>query len=134
MVKVITTSGKRKTAIARATVRKGTGIIRINRVPLPLVQPDIIRLKITEPLTMAGAEISNQVDIDVDIRGGGVMGQAEAARCAIARGIVTFTNDMALRDTYLSHDRTLLVNDTRMKESKHYGGAGARAKFQKSYR
>ncbi len=134
MVKVITTSGKRKTAIARATVRKGTGIIRINRVPLPLVQPDIIRLKITEPLTMAGADIANQVDIDVDIRGGGVMGQAEAARCAIARGVVAFTNDMALRDTYLSHDRTLLVNDTRAKESKHYGGTGARAKFQKSYR
>jgi len=134
MVKVITTSGKRKTAIARATVRKGTGIVRINRVPLPLVQPDIIRLKISEPLTMAGTEISNQMDIDVDIRGGGVMGQAEAARCAIARGIVNYTNDMALRDTYLSHDRTLLVNDIRAKESKHYGGAGARAKFQKSYR
>ncbi len=134
MVKVITTSGKRKTAIARATVRKGTGIVRINKVPLPLVQPDIIRLKITEPLTMAGTEIAGQVDIDVDIRGGGVMGQAEAARCAIARGIVNWTNDMALRDTYLSHDRTLLVNDIRAKESKHYGGTGARAKFQKSYR
>jgi small subunit ribosomal protein S9 len=134
MVKVITTSGKRKTAIARATVRKGTGIIRINRVLLAHVQPDIIRLKITEPLTMAGGDIANQLDIDVDIRGGGVMGQAEAARCAIARGIVNWTNDMALRDTYLSHDRTLLVNDIRMKESKHYGGTGARAKFQKSYR
>jgi len=73
---------------------------------------------------MAGAEISSQVDIDVDIRGGGVMGQAEAARCAIARGIVNWTNDMALRDTYLSHDRTLLVNDIRAKESKHYGRNG----------
>ncbi len=134
MVKVITTSGKRKTAIARATVRKGTGIVRINKVPLPLVQPDIIRLKISEPLTMAGNEIAGQLDIDVSILGGGIMGQAEAARCAIARGIVNWTNDMALRDTYLSHDRTLLVNDIRMKESKHYGGPGARAKFQKSYR
>jgi len=134
MVKVITTSGKRKTAIARATVRKGTGIIRINKVPLPLVQPELIRLKVMEPLTMAGAEISGQIDIDVDIRGGGMMGQAEAARCAIARGIVNWTNDMALRDSFLSQDRTLLVNDIRAKESKHYGGTGARAKFQKSYR
>jgi len=134
MVKVITTSGKRKTAIARATVRKGTGIVRINKVPLALVQPEVIRLKITEPITMAGKEIAGQLNIDVDIRGGGVMGQAEAARCAIARGIVNWTNDMALRDTYLSHDRTLLVNDIRAKESKHYGGPGARAKFQKSYR
>lgn len=134
MVKVITTSGKRKTAIARATVRKGKGIVRINKVPLALVQPELIRHKVMEPLTMAGSEISGQLDIDVDIRGGGIMGQAEAARCAIARGIVNWTNDMALRDTYLSHDRTLLVNDIRMKESKHYGGTGARAKFQKSYR
>ncbi|WP_174589966.1 30S ribosomal protein S9 [Methanocella conradii] len=134
MVKVITTSGKRKTAIARATVRKGTGIVRINKVPLALVQPEIIRLKISEPLILAGSEIASQLDIDVDIRGGGIMGQAEAARCAIARGIVNWTNDMALRDAYLSHDRTLLVNDIRAKEPKHYGGTGARAKFQKSYR
>lgn len=134
MVKVITTSGKRKTAIARATVRKGTGIVRINKVPLDLVQPEIIRLKISEPLIIAGSEIASQLDIDVDIRGGGIMGQAEAARCAIARGIVNWTNDMALRDAYLSHDRTLLVNDIRAKEPKHYGGTGARAKFQKSYR
>lgn len=134
MVKVITTSGKRKTAIARATVRKGTGIVRINKVPLALVQPELIRLKVMEPLTMAGTEISGQLNIDVDIRGGGIMGQAEAARCAIARGIVNWTNDMALRDSFLSQDRTLLVNDIRMKESKHYGGTGARAKFQKSYR
>ncbi len=134
MVKVITTSGKRKTAIARATVRKGTGIVRINKVPLALVQPEIIRLKISEPLILAGSEIASQIDIDVDIRGGGIMGQAEAARCAIARGIVSWTNDMALRDAYLSHDRTLLVNDIRAKEPKHYGGTGARAKFQKSYR
>jgi small subunit ribosomal protein S9 len=134
MVKVITTSGKRKTAIARATVRKGTGIVRINKVPLALVQPEIIRLKVSEPLILAGSEIASQVDIDVDIRGGGIMGQAEAARCAIARGIVSWTNDMALRDAYLSHDRTLLVNDIRAKEPKHYGGTGARAKFQKSYR
>ncbi|AFD01012.1 SSU ribosomal protein S9P [Methanocella conradii HZ254] len=134
MVKVITTSGKRKTAIARATVRKGTGIVRINKVPLALVQPEIIRLKISEPLILAGSEIASQLDIDVDIRGGGIMGQAEAARCAIARGLVNWTNDMALRDAYLSHDRTLLVNDIRAKEPKHYGGTGARAKFQKSYR
>ena len=132
--KVLTTSGKRKTATARATVRKGTGIIRINKVPLGIVQPELVRLKISEPLLIAGAEIAKALDIDVDIRGGGIMGQAEAARCAIARGIVNWTNDVALRDAYLAHDRNLLVNDVRVKESKKYGGTGARAKFQKSYR
>jgi archaeal ribosomal protein S9P len=132
--KVLTTSGKRKTATARATVRKGTGIIRINKVPLDIVQPELVRLKISEPLLIAGSEISKSLDIDVNVLGGGMMGQAEAARCAIARGIVNWTNDVALRDAYLAHDRNLLVNDVRVKESKKYGGSGARAKFQKSYR
>ncbi len=132
--KVLTTSGKRKTATARATVRKGTGIIRINKVPLDIVQPELVRLKISEPLLIAGSEIAKALDIDVNIIGGGMMGQAEAARCAIARGIINWTNDVALRDAYLAHDRNLLVNDVRVKESKKYGGSGARAKFQKSYR
>lgn len=132
--KVLTTSGKRKTATARATVRKGTGIIRINKVPLDIVQPELVRLKISEPLLIAGAGVAKTLDIDVNVIGGGIMGQAEAARCAIARGIVNWTNDVALRDAYLAHDRNLLVNDVRVKESKKYGGSGARAKFQKSYR
>jgi small subunit ribosomal protein S9 len=132
--KVLTTSGKRKTATARATVRKGTGIIRVNKTPVDIIQPELVRLKISEPLLIAGAEVSKSLDIDVDVRGGGMMGQAEAARCAIARGIVNWTNDVALRDAYLAHDRNLLVNAVRVKESKKYGGSGARAKFQKSYR
>jgi small subunit ribosomal protein S9 len=132
--KVLTTSGKRKTATARATVRKGTGVIRVNKVPVDIIQPELVRLKISEPLLIAGAEVSKSLDIDVDVRGGGMMGQAEAARCAIARGIINWTNDVALRDAYLAHDRNLLVNDVRVKESKKYGGSGARAKFQKSYR
>lgn len=134
VTKVVTTSGKRKMAIARATVKKGTGIIRVNKIPLNIIQPELIRFKILEPIVIAGSEVANSLDIDVDVRGGGMMGQAEAARCAIARGIVNWTNDMALRDAFLSHDRNLLVNDVRQKESKHWGGPGARAKFQKSYR
>jgi len=134
MVKVITTSGKRKTATARAVVRKGTGKIRVNKIPVALIQPELVRFKISEPLIIAGNDISTSLDIDVDVRGGGMMGQAEAARCAIARGIINWTNDMALRDAYVSHDRSLLVNDIRQKETKKYGGPGARAKYQKSYR
>lgn len=134
MVKVITTSGKRKTATARAVVRKGTGKIRVNKIPVALIQPELVRFKISEPLFIAGNDISNSLDIDVDVRGGGMMGQAEAARCAIARGIINWTNDMTLRDAYVSHDRSLLVNDIRQKETKKYGGPGARAKYQKSYR
>ncbi len=132
--KVLTTSGKRKTATARATVRKGTGVIRINKVPLDIVQPELVRLKVSEPVLIAGPTVIKSLNIDVDVRGGGIMGQAEAARCAIARGIINWTNDVSIRDAYLAHDRNILVNDVRMKESKKYGGPGARAKFQKSYR
>lgn len=132
--KVLTTSGKRKTAIARATVRKGTGIVRVNKTPVDIIQPEIVRLKISEPLLIAGSDVAKGLDIDVDVQGGGIIGQAEAARCAIARCIVNWTNDVAIRDAYMAHDRNLLVNDVRVKESKKYGGSGARAKFQKSYR
>ncbi len=112
--KVLTTSGKRKTATARATVRKGTGIIRINKVPLDIVQPELVRLKVSEPVLIAGPTVVKSLNIDVDVRGGGIMGQAEAARCAIARGIINWTNDVALRDAYLAHDRNILVNDVRV--------------------
>ena len=108
--------------------------LNINKTPVDIIQPEIVRLKISEPLLIAGADVAKSLDIDVDVKGGGIMGQAEAARCAIARGIINWTNDVALRDAYMAHDRNLLVNDVRVKESKKYGGSGARAKFQKSYR
>jgi small subunit ribosomal protein S9 len=132
--KIITTSGKRKTATARAVVKKGTGVVRVNKKPLAILEPEIVQLKISEPVLIAGNDIIGSINIDVDVKGGGIMGQAEAVRCAIARGIITYTNDMTLREAYLSHDRNMLVNDIRLKESKKYGGRGARAKFQKSYR
>ena len=134
MVKVINSSGKHKSAIARATVTKGTGKIRINRVPLELYTPELIKMKISEPLIIAGDEIVSELDIDVDVRGGGIIGQANAVRTAVARGIVEWTNDTIIRDNFASYDRNLLVSDSRQKESKNFGGPGARAKYQKSYR
>jgi small subunit ribosomal protein S9 len=55
-------------------------------------------------------------------------------RTAIARGLVQYTNDAELRDTFREFDRSLLVNDVRVSESKKWGGPGARARYQKSYR
>ncbi len=133
MKKVIHTSGKRKTAIARGKFREGKGRVRINKRPVELYQPELARLKITEPLTLAGELIDN-VDIDVKIIGGGIMGQAEAARMVIAKGLVQFTNDMDLKEKYNQYDRTMLVGDPRRSEPKKYGGRGARARKQKSYR
>ncbi len=133
MVKVVHTSGKRKTAIARATLRSGKGRVRINNKPVEFYQPELARLKIKEPLELA-AKQANRVDINVSVAGGGVMGQAEASRTAIARGIIKWFDDDHLQKLFQNYDRALLVNDTRRKEPKHPMGRGARKKRQKSYR
>ena len=131
--KVVTTSSKRKTAIARATIRKGIGKVRINKIPLEIHTPELARLKITEPLKLAGNR-GKKVDVSVKVQGGGVMGQADATRTAIARGMVKFFDDKSLKELYLNRDRSLLVDDPRRKEPKHPLGRGARRKRQKSYR
>lgn len=133
MSKVVHTSGKRKTAIARGTVKEGTGRVKVNRKPVELYEPELARLKIFEPLELAG-DIVNSVDINVRVVGGGIMGQAEAARMVIANGLVEYTGDMNLKDRYVQYDRTMLVGDPRRSESKKFGGPGARARKQKSYR
>lgn len=132
-MKVIVSSGKRKSAVARASVRKGRGLVRINRVPLELYEPYLARVKIMEPLTLAGAR-GSKVDIDVNVQGGGVMGQASAARTAIAKGLVGFLEDDELKQMYSKYDRSLLVSDPRRKLPKKPLGRGARKKRQKSYR
>ena len=133
MVKIINTSGKRKTAIARATLKAGKGIIRINSVPLDKYGTEMTRMKISEPLLIVPNAV-NGIDVSIAVEGGGVMGQAEAVRTALARGIIEWHNDPQMKDAYLTYDRTLLVNDSRQKETKKPHGRGARKKFQKSYR
>ncbi|QHS16338.1 30S ribosomal protein S9 [Halopenitus persicus] len=131
---VTNTSGKKKTAVARATVRDGEGRVRINSRPVELVDPEQARLKMLEPFRIAGEDLRDQVDIDITVEGGGFSGQADAARTAIARGLVQHLGDAELRDAYMNFDRTLLVNDVRQSEPKKWGGPGARARYQKSYR
>ncbi|KAF5058771.1 30S ribosomal protein S9 [anaerobic digester metagenome] len=133
MAKVINTSGKRKTAIARATLREGHGVIRINSVPLESYGTELTRMKIAEPLLLKPDGIDG-IDASITVIGGGFMGQAEAVRTALARGLVNWHGDPKLKDLFLAYDRTLLVNDSRQKEAKKPHGPGARAKFQKSYR
>jgi small subunit ribosomal protein S9 len=132
-MKIVNSSGKRKTAIARATISEGKGRIRVNKKPIEIMEPEFVRLKMTEPLEFAANVLPN-VDIDVNVHGGGIFGQAGAVRTAIARGLVEWTNDTALRDAFAQYDRSLLVNDTRYKLPKKFGGTGARKRRQKSYR
>jgi len=127
-------SGKRKTAIARATVRLGNGRVRINNVPIEVYEPKLARDKILEPLLLTDDKVWNQLDINVIVAGGGYMGQAEAARMAVAKGLLKWTKSTRLRSTLIDYDRTMIAGDPRRSESKKFGGPGARARDQKSYR
>jgi small subunit ribosomal protein S9 len=130
---IVLSTGKRKAAVARATVRKGIGKVRVNDRPLELVEPEIVRQKIQEPLLMVG-DRSKTLDIAVEVRGGGIVGQASAARTAVARGLLLWLKDDSLRDMFRHYDRSLIVNDPRRKLPKRPGGRGATQRRQKSYR
>jgi small subunit ribosomal protein S9 len=132
--KVLVVSGKRKTAVARAVVKAGVGKVRVNMTPVEILEPEIAREKIMEPLLQAGADVWKQVDMDVRTSGGGYMGQAEAARVAVANALLKWTKSSHLRTVFTEYDRTMVAGDSRSKEPKKFGGPGARAKEQKSYR
>jgi small subunit ribosomal protein S9 len=132
--KVLVVSGKRKTAVARAIVKAGAGRIRVNRTPVEIYEPEIAREKIMEPLLQAGDDVWKQLDMDIKTSGGGYMGQAEAARMTVANALLKWTKSSHLRTVFTEYDRTMIAGDSRSKEPKKFGGAGARAKEQKSYR
>jgi len=132
--KVVHIAGKRKSAVARATIKKGRGKVKINKQPVEIFNPELARLRLQEPIVIAG-NVANEVDIDVNISGGGWSSQVEAARLAIAKGLVEYTGSKELEKTYLDYDRHLLVADTRRKERKKpMTHSRARGKRQKSYR
>jgi len=125
--------GKRKESIARVSIRKGKGIVRINSVRLEAIDNRFVRETITEPLHLA-PELASQVDISVNVSGGGQMGQAQASRVAIAHALIGFSNDASLKGKIVAHDRSMVAEDSRRVEPKKYKGPKARARFQKSYR
>ncbi len=134
-MKIVQSTGKRKEAIARAVFKEGKGRIRINKTPLPLYKPEMARLKVLEPVVLAG-DIVDKLDITINVKGGGTMGQADAVRIAIARGLVKWTQDMDLREIYMDYDKTMLKGDSRRTEphKPNASSKGPRAKKQKSYR
>lgn len=125
--------GKRKESIARASVRKGKGIVRVNSVRLEALDNKYVQEVISEPLRFA-PEVASQVDISLNVVGGGQMGQAQACRVAIAHALVGFSGDESLKARMIAYDRSLLAEDSRRVEPKKYKGPKARARFQKSYR
>ena len=134
--KIIFTTGKRKNAVARAKVVAGTGRIHLNSKPVEIWGNEPLRLWLKEPIILAG-DVAKSVDISVNARGGGIVGQAEASRMAIAKGLVEFSNNKELRQRYLEYDRNMLVYDPRRNEPHHAGGAskrGSRRHKQRSKR
>ena len=125
--------GKRKESIARASITKGKGVIRINSVRLDAIDNKYVRQMVAEPLGLA-PEIATQVDISVNVFGGGQMGQAQACRTAIARALVGFSGDDNLKRKIIDRDKFMIAEDSRRVEPKKYKGPKARARFQKSYR
>lgn len=131
-MKTFHSSGKRKSAVARATLKQGKGSVTVNGMALDVYEPRLYRLKIKEALILAG-DLANEVDVSVRVSGGGMASQADAARLAIARTLVDY--DENLKSVLENYDRQLLVADVRRKETHKPNCHGkARAKRQKSYR
>ena len=135
MQRKITLSGKRKTAIAKATIKDGTGIVIVNKQPYTTLQSIFHRLLIKEPLEIAKTVLGDlKFDITVTVSGGGNESQIEAARLAIAKAIFHYTKSQDLKKAFVEYDRNMLVADTRRKEPYKPGDSKARSKRQKSYR
>ncbi|MBW2967734.1 30S ribosomal protein S9 [Candidatus Woesearchaeota archaeon] len=130
--KVIHTSGSRKRSIARLTLSSGKGLVRVNGQMLDSFEPKMARMRILEPLVLAG-DIASKVRIDVNVHGGGVMSQVDAIRQAMGKALSEFGGEK-VRKRLLEYDRTFLVADTRYKETRKPNDSKARAKRQKSYR
>jgi len=140
-VESVQTFGRKKSAVAVAYCKRGTGLIKLNGSPLELIQPEIMRFKVSEPVLLLGKQRFSAVDIRVRVKGGGHVSQIYAIRQAIAKALVAFyqkyvdeQSKKEIKELLLSYDRTLLVADPRRCEPKKFGGKGARSRFQKSYR
>ena len=133
--KSIVAVGKRKKSIARASIREGKGVIRINSVPLDLIEPRYKQMRIKEALILAG-DLAKGVDISVNVSGGGVWGQADATRTAIANALVQYTKNNELKQLYHDYDRSLLISDARRTEphKPSRSSAGPRRSKQQSKR
>jgi small subunit ribosomal protein S9 len=131
--KALVVRGKRKESVARATITKGTGVLRFNKMNVDALNNKYMRDLIKQPLQFVGVAASN-INISVTVNGGGVMGQVQAARNAIANALVAYFDDKAMMDRMLEFDRFMIIEDSRRVETKKYKGPKARARFQKSYR
>nr|KJR71437.1 MAG: 30S ribosomal protein S9 [Vulcanisaeta sp. AZ3] len=133
-VRVVIAVGKKKTAVAKAIIKPGIGRVRVNGVPVEIWPIEMARIRMMEPLLLAGKELMGKVDVDVTVNGGGFMGQATAVRMAIARGLIEYFQSSQLLDLYMKYDPSMIKGDPRRTEPKKPGLKHARSKRQKAYR
>ena len=138
---VVQCFGRKKNAVAVAVVKQGKGVLRVNGSPIELLEPQSLRVKVLEPILLLGLKRFQSLDIRVRVRGGGYVAQIYAIRQALSKGVVAYyqkyvneTEKREIKELLLQYDRSLLVADPRRCEPKKYGGPGARARYQKSYR
>ena len=138
----------RKTASAHVYITKGVGKVRINNIPVEMLEPEIAREVVLIPLEIIGEELRDKVNISVRVKGGGFMGQAYAVSTAMSRALIGLTKSKKepkdhpfnkskredLRKRIGEFDQYLISGDARRKEPKKFGGPGARRRKQKSYR
>lgn len=139
--KQVQTFGRKKNATAVAHCCTGKGFVRVNGKPIQLLEPSSLRLKVFEPIFLLGANRFKDLNIRVRVSGGGSCSQVMAIRMAIAKAIIAFyqkyhdeQSKRELKELLIQYDKGLLVADPRRCEPKKFGGHGARARFQKSYR
>ena len=130
----VVVSGKRKRAVARAVLTEGSGKININGKDYKTLQM-FDKLKIEEPLRISKNVLGGlKFDVMIKVKGGGEKSQIDAARLALAKAIVKFSNSEELTKAFLDYDRNLLVADIRRKETNKPGDSRARANRQSSKR
>ena len=138
----------RKTASAHVYITKGVGKVRINNIPVEMIEPETAREVVLIPLEIMGEELRDKINISVRVNGGGFMGQAYAVATAISRALIGLTKSKKepkdhpfnkskredLKKRIGEFDQYLISGDARRKEPKKFGGPGARRRKQKSYR
>jgi small subunit ribosomal protein S9 len=128
-MEIINTSGRRKTSVARAYVKKGTGTIEVNgRDYQEYFKTPTLHYMVTQSLNITN--LRNEFDVKVNVKGGGITGQAQAIRLAIAKALVEQNAELK-KDLRAAG---LVTRDPRMVERKKFGQKKARARFQFSKR
>merc|ERR1712039_842139 len=133
--------GRKKTATAVAYCKRGKGLLKVNGRPLEEVEPKALQFKLMEPVLLLGKDRFADIDIRIRVKGGGHVSQVYAIRQALSKSLVAYyqkfvdeQSKQEIKDILVQFDRSLLVADPRRNEPKKFGGPGARARYQKSYR